>query len=283
MRGVCNKRTVGAADSRPLLFTDLDNTLIYSYKREIGNGKVAVEVYQGRIISYMTGYSHDTMMRIREELHIIPVTTRSISQYRRVVFGGLSGENPGVSENVYRPRFALTSNGGNLLIDGEPDESWKKESLKLISSSLEQLREAENLLASDPDRSFEIRQVDDFFTFTKSDRPEKTCERLSEALDSRIVSVRQNGSKVYVVPGSLDKGTAVRRFLARFNAYTGPVLCAGDSDFDVSFLSLGDRAFCPAQLCGRAGGLEAVCPAEGEVLSDVIFEYLQKALDAKEK
>ena len=35
-------------------FTDLDNTLIYSYKHEIGEQKKSVELYQGRWISYMT-------------------------------------------------------------------------------------------------------------------------------------------------------------------------------------------------------------------------------------
>ena len=37
-----------------IFFTDLDNTLIYSYKRDIGDAKRCVEVYQGREISFMT-------------------------------------------------------------------------------------------------------------------------------------------------------------------------------------------------------------------------------------
>ena len=34
--------------------TDLDNTLIYSYKHDIGPQKRNVELYQGREISYIT-------------------------------------------------------------------------------------------------------------------------------------------------------------------------------------------------------------------------------------
>ena len=36
-----------------VFYSDLDNTLIYSYRREIGGKKRCVEVYQGREISFM--------------------------------------------------------------------------------------------------------------------------------------------------------------------------------------------------------------------------------------
>lgn len=41
-----------------IVHTDLDNTLIYSYKHEIGGPKTCVEIYQGREISFMTETSH---------------------------------------------------------------------------------------------------------------------------------------------------------------------------------------------------------------------------------
>lgn len=34
--------------------TDLDNTIIYSYKHNIGNDKINVEIYEDREISYIT-------------------------------------------------------------------------------------------------------------------------------------------------------------------------------------------------------------------------------------
>ena len=278
MCGVCNKRTVGAADSRPLLFTDLDNTLIYSYKREIGYGKVAVEAYQGRIISYMTGYSHEMMMRIWEKIVVVPVTTRSLSQYNRITFSGIPEVDDARFEYALRPQFALVSNGGNLLIDGEPDERWRQESLELILPSLEQLAEAERILAKDSDRCFEIRRVDDFFIFTKSERPEKTCRYLSSMLDAQLVFVRQNGNKVYVIPRLLEKGTAVRRFLTRFESYIGSVFCAGDSDFDVSFLLLGNRVFCPVSLQNNFSQKKIICAGEKDILSDLMFNYLQNTI-----
>ena len=38
--------------------SDLDNTLIYSYKHDIGADKVLAERYEGRDVSYMTAYAH---------------------------------------------------------------------------------------------------------------------------------------------------------------------------------------------------------------------------------
>ena len=35
-------------------FSDLDNTLIFSYKHDIGKEKRCVEIYQGREVSYIT-------------------------------------------------------------------------------------------------------------------------------------------------------------------------------------------------------------------------------------
>ena len=45
--------------------TDLDNTLIYSYKHDIGPQKRNVELYQGREISYIT----------EETYHLLPENT----------------------------------------------------------------------------------------------------------------------------------------------------------------------------------------------------------------
>ena len=47
-----------------IFHADLDNTLIYSYKHDIGSDTVGVERYQGRVISYMTGSSYEMLDQI---------------------------------------------------------------------------------------------------------------------------------------------------------------------------------------------------------------------------
>jgi hypothetical protein len=67
-----------------IFHADLDNTLIYSYKHDIGSDTVGVERYQGRVISYMTGSSYEMLDQIRKRVLFVPVTTRTVEQYERI-------------------------------------------------------------------------------------------------------------------------------------------------------------------------------------------------------
>ena len=63
-----------------VLHVDLDNTLIYSYKYDIGNDRINAEVYQGREISFLTGTTYENLRKLKEKLLIVPTSTRSIEQ-----------------------------------------------------------------------------------------------------------------------------------------------------------------------------------------------------------
>ena len=63
-----------------LLCTDLDNTLIYSYKHELGNEKRNVELYQGREISFITEKTYELLKKVNQQYQIVPVTTRTVEQ-----------------------------------------------------------------------------------------------------------------------------------------------------------------------------------------------------------
>ncbi len=153
---------------------DLDNTLIYSYKHDIGQDKIPVEKYQGRDISYMTPKSLELLKKIKKLINMIPTTTRSLAQYQRIDLG--VGEFP----------FALVANGGLLLVDGQVDEPWRQESLELVAPFRKNFQEAQERLEQDDQVYFEVRWVDDLFLFTKSHRPEETAKTLEKTLDSRL-------------------------------------------------------------------------------------------------
>ena len=70
-----------------IFHSDLDNTLIYSYKHEIGSEKRCVELYRGRELSYMTEKSLELLERIRERVLFVPTTTRTVEQYDRIRLG----------------------------------------------------------------------------------------------------------------------------------------------------------------------------------------------------
>lgn len=223
-----------------LFATDLDNTLIHSYKRADENTEICVELYtDGKKLSYMTqkAYEHLNSLKSYSQLNIIPVTTRSVEQYQRIHL--FKGENP-------YPEYAVTSNGGILLVNNVSDEKWYNESLELIADSMTQLEKARKILDGHYATQFEARLVDGLFVFTKSDNIEEITDILSRSLDLENVFILNNGEKIYVVPKILSKGTAIKRLKEKFKPNI--TIGAGDSAFDIPMLSEADISIIPTDV-----------------------------------
>ncbi len=220
-----------------LFASDLDNTLIHSYKKAAEND-ICVETMQTdtgiKKLSYMTpkGYQLFKNIYSSKSVAFVPITTRSLSQYRRIHL---------FDEAV--PKYALAANGGILLIDGKQDDEWYAQSEKLIKPALSVLAKGAELLEQDKSRTFEVRLVDGMFVFTKSDNAEETCRLLRERLDMGLVSVHTNGNKVYILPIQLNKSTAVKRLAEKYKFSS--IICAGDSEFDIPMLREADISFVP--------------------------------------
>lgn len=214
-----------------VLHVDLDNTLIYSYKHDIGNDRRCVEIYQGREVSFLTGTTYHNLRKLKEKLLIVPTSTRSIEQYRRINLG--IGSLP----------YALACNGGVLLVNGEKEPSWYQTSLGMIRESLPALDRARHFLEQDGRRKFDLRLIEDLFLFTKCREPEAVVTELEEILQTDMADVFHNKEKVYVVPRALSKGTAVERF--REYIHADRILAAGDSRFDISMLRAADMGIAP--------------------------------------
>ena len=179
--------------------TDLDNTLIYSYKREIGEEKRCVEIYKDKEISFITEKSIQLLTKIAKKAMVVPVTTRTVEQYQRIELG------------IGVPKYALTCNGGVLLKDGEKDMCWHYDSLKLAETSWDELWKAQDILKYDKNRSMEVQFIEELFVFTKSTKPEETVHKLMEKLDLSKMDIFSNGVKIYAIPKNLTKGNAIRR------------------------------------------------------------------------
>ena len=214
-----------------VFFTDLDNTLIYSYKHDIGEKKRNVELYQGREISFMTEESLSLLARVREIMEVVPLSTRTREQYERIDMG------------LGAFKTALVSNGGVLLKNGESDEEWYRESVELVKESNEEIAKGIAYLDKDKRRTFELRYIEKLFVFTKCDEPQNVVSDLKKILDETLVDVFNNGIKVYVVPKNLNKGAALKRLMKRFPGESS--IAAGDSEFDISMLSAADIALAP--------------------------------------
>ena len=214
--------------------TDLDNTMIFSYKHDIGENKICAEVYQGREISFVTEKTADLLKKVNETVLLVPTTTRTLEQYNRIDLG------------IGTPRIALVCNGGVLLENGKENDEWYGESLRLTETARDQLHLSEKLLEEDKNRTFEIRNIRELFVFTKCDEPEKSVSALKEKLDTDIVDVFNNGVKVYVVPKALSKGKALERLRQKLSPDV--LIAAGDSEFDITMLHACDIPIAPRTL-----------------------------------
>ena len=244
--------------------SDLDNTLIYSYKRDIGENKILAERYEGREVSYMTACTYALLDQLCQKLLFVPVTTRSIEQYQRIYF-------------PKQPKIALTTNGGVLLVDGIADADWYAQSKQLAAQAEDAMQQAEVILDKDPNRALDVRRVDGLFVYTKSNDVPETMQRLRDGIDVSAVELLSNGVKVYVLPRALHKGQAVHRLRERFTENTR-IFTAGDSLFDLSLLAAADIAFCPQalQYMAREGQQVITVDEKQGIFSDVIVQEIAR-------
>lgn len=248
-----------------ILHMDLDNTLIYSYKHDIGVNKITVELYDGREVSYMTEKTYGLLKKLRQKILLVPTSTRTVEQYERIDL------------KVGKFPYALVCNGGILLVDGKREEGWYRKSLQMISGSFQEMQTAQELLKADKRRIFELRYIERLFLFTKCIEPRQVAEDLKEKLDPSFVDVFHNGAKVYVVPVNLDKGTAVERFKKFIKA--DKVMAAGDSGFDIPMLKAADIGIAPFGFKEKYRiGFDVEEAGEKELLSEYALSYCNKVI-----
>ena len=209
-----------------LFLSDLDRTLIFSYKR-LTEDNVCVEEKEGKKLSFMTPYSAKLLCKISEMVTFIPVTTRSIEQYERIKLP------------CGRPCFAVCDNGGNLLVNGVPDPVWRKLAEEHILPAMAEMERIKSFWESLDDVYFEVRLVDGTFLFTKSHTPLETLRKTAERLCPEGVELFDNGDKIYAVPKGINKGAAAAWLRERFG---GMIIAAGDSLFDKGMLHNADIA-----------------------------------------
>ncbi len=249
-----------------IFFTDLDNTIIFSYKHDIGVDKVNIEMYQGREVSYMTKKTYCLLKQVARNMLLVPVTTRTLEQYNRIDLG--LGVLP----------YALVCNGGIMLENGKENKRWYQQSLASVQSAKTELQKAFNLLECDKRRIFELRFIRNLFVFTKCVKPEEVVCKLKKQIDLSVVDVLNNHNKIYVVPKTLRKGESIKRLRRYIEGKK--ILAAGDSEFDISMLQAADIAFAPKQLADKYNlSKDFIIMPEKRPLSDEILEYIVKYLE----
>ncbi|MBL7491201.1 sucrose-6-phosphate hydrolase [Frankia sp. AgB1.9] len=223
-----------------LVACDLDQTLIFSrrsFRLPPGVAEpelVLVERLNGEPAAFMTATAFAGVAELARRAVLVPVTTRTLDQYRRVDLG-------------VTPPFAVAANGGHVLVDGEPDPGWAAAvaaRLRDAAPLAEVLVLAERLATGGWCRL--TRVADDLFVYLVAHErdgiPDLTAVTAELAAAGWTVSVQ--GRKVYFVPATLTKQAALAEVARR--AGTDRTIAAGDSLLDAPMLAAADVAVRPA-------------------------------------
>lgn len=268
-----------------LVATDLDRTMIYSRNAfgAIDPETVCVEYLDGDPLSYMTVAAVGAMTELAAAAAVLPTTTRTIAQFDRIRFPGAPWP------------FAVTSNGGNILVDGSPDVRWRRSVDAAVRAGGATLTEIGAALRDRIDDSWVLkyREADDLFCYLVVDLAVTPADFLAE-WDSwcrpRGWSASRQGRKIYTMPMAVCKSRAVAEVRDRLVA-TGrldpmaPTLAAGDGALDAEMLMAADRGIRP-----RHGELEelgwahpgiSVTSATGILAGEEIVDWFTAALPGR--
>ncbi|MBN1174119.1 MAG: hypothetical protein JXA67_18245 [Micromonosporaceae bacterium] len=216
-----------------IIATDLDGTVMFAISQPPA-GVVTVDTIGD---AYMTGTAARTWSRLTAAASLVPVTTRSITQYGRLMLPGPPA------------RYALVCNGGLLLVNGAPEHAWEQAVRRDLSGAAAGFRtvwkQATRWYAA---RGFNlVHAVDEFFIYlTAVQREHWLLEFAKEAqawTAPRGWQASLQGRKLYLVPQTLDKAVGVARLASWIGA--GEVYAGGDSLLDARMLREATAAIRP--------------------------------------
>lgn len=217
--------------------SDLDRTLIYSQGAltefpPSGNLELtAVEHKQEASVSFMTRSSLQYLQSLSKKLLFVPVTTRSLVQYKRVFFQH--------TDTLY----AVTSNGANILYNGSPLSDWKEKIEKEITEMSVPLKQ----LQQEVEQKFfipgDLREVESlfFYYYLNGNISQELVIELDDYISHKGWKLSHQGKKLYLVPHAVSKGKAVKFIQEREEITT--LIGAGDSLLDDDFLTLCNHPF----------------------------------------
>lgn len=219
--------------------TDLDRTIIFSKKFIDGYFKesICIEHSGEKEISYMTLESIQLLNSLKKinTLKIIPVTTRSIEQFKRV-------------STVQDCEYAITSNGGNILFKGNIFEPWKQVVDKIIKNYQEDFIELNKTLSNY--KSFfekDFKMIDNVFLYAKMIDNQEDIKffysEMEKKLDKNKWIFTLQGLKFYILPKDITKENALKFLADYLKDYN--IISSGDGKLDYGFLKIAKTSIIP--------------------------------------
>ena len=242
------------------LFTDIDNTIIYSRNRDINGEKIVVEYLNGREQGYMTVFSYNYFLNAKW-LNIIPVTSRTEQQYNRLS-----------CMKDFGVKFAIICNGGKLLVDGKEDKDWSEDNLRMTELYSSDLDFATDYLFHVCGKNT-VHDPEPYMRYVKVDNPLQIYGLISKKLQNRAVETWYDSRKVYLFIKGINKGNAIRKVIKRYDM--GSTIAAGDDYMDVSMLNAVDYAIYATRLDSLIDNRNRRA-MRGKIISDNICDELEK-------
>ena len=219
--------------------SDLDRTLIYSEKYLLDFAGPVKAVEYGKYTCLMTERAVVLLKELFTVLTFVPCTTRTIEQYQRIQF----------FKEEYVPRFAVVSNGGNIVVDGVVDFNYREDIERRLHNSClpesELLKEFAQIASTE--WANKLVNADGLFYYCIVELvklPRNEIDSFAAWAFEQNWEVSIQGRKLYLVPRVVNKWSAVERI----KELTGEqfVFAAGDSLLDLSMIKCADYAVYPA-------------------------------------
>ncbi|EIT86201.1 hypothetical protein A374_06366 [Fictibacillus macauensis ZFHKF-1] len=221
--------------------SDLDRTLLYSKASAARDCEdmIVMEMLEQQPISYMTKEALAQLQQLHSEMLFIPVTTRTVEQYERISFLQASG---------IAPKYAVTSNGGNIIIDGKIDREWKRHiAQKMQTTCITIMDVRKKFQEISGDWILKERTADELFFYCVIDRsklPQEDVETFCSWAKEQGWESSLQGRKLYFVPSAVNKYEPIAYIQTLENE--PQYMAAGDSQLDYCLLAQATHAFVPA-------------------------------------
>ena len=205
-------------------------------KYPTNNEITPVEFKDDQVITYMSQKSIDLLKQFNHNHLFVPVTTRALYQYERIE----------VFQQKIKPKYAIVSNGGTILVDGKPDQEWSKfitNHLSVTSLPHSDMLKTFARIRHDSwvEREFTVDSLFYMYHVNKETIPHHELQPFEEELNKIGWRTFLHGRKLYILPSNLNKLFAVEHLKKRldFDIHAA----AGDSLMDYDMIAIADKGY----------------------------------------
>lgn len=219
--------------------SDLDRTLIYStaFVKDVMKDINVIEYKDEIPLTYIAEAARKKLKFLSERICFIPVTSRSLEQFRRLTL---------FNEDISN-KYAVVANGGIILKDNEIDLEWEKIIHEKMSGILyigELMNSFKKLLEHENVKSARI--CDEMFIYIvlyDKQIEDEYIVTLSILCKEAGYEVVKNGRKIYILPYFLNKWEPLKYIMEKEKETL--IISAGDSILDLPMLKNSHKGLIP--------------------------------------